>query len=73
MKKPDQSKLNYLLTSRPLILKRHGHFVCLHDAFSGEVLAGQNQVQLIQEGDSLTRIVVEFICDGEQVRLGGEP
>ncbi|MBF8773902.1 hypothetical protein [Pseudomonas fulva] len=72
MKAVDQSKLRYLLTSRPLVVKRNGLHVCLHDAFSGEVLAGQTKVQLIQEVGEMTRLVVEFNCDGTHVRLDGE-
>ncbi|URD41449.1 hypothetical protein M6G63_18670 [Pseudomonas sp. BYT-5] len=72
MKSAEQSRLKYLLSSRPLIVKREGMHVCLHDAFSGEVLAGQTKVQLIQEPGEVTRLVVEFNCDGEYVRLQGE-
>jgi len=72
MKAVDQSKLRYLLTSRPLVVKRNGLHVCLHDAFSGEVLAGQTRVQLIQEPNQLPRLIVEFSCDGKHVRLDGE-
>lgn len=72
MKKEDQSRLSYLLSSRPLVVKRQGNHVCLHDAFSGEVLAGQARVQLIQEPNEVTRLVVEFNCDGTHVRLDGE-
>lgn len=72
MKTPDQSSLQYLMSSRPLIIKRHGHSVCLHDAFSGEVLAGQSSVRLIQKPGEITRLVVEFQCDGKHVRLPGE-
>ena len=72
MKRDNQSNLDYLLTSRPLIVKRHGLHVCLHDAFSGEVLAGQTKVQLIQNADEFTRLVVEFTCDGKHVRLDGD-
>ncbi|WP_449432337.1 hypothetical protein [Pseudomonas putida] len=72
MKSAEQSRLNYLLSSRPLIVKREGMHVCLHDAFSGEVLAGQTKVQLIQEAGEMTRLIVEFNCDGERVRLVGE-
>ena len=72
MKTSDQSSLQYLLSSRPLVVKRNGPYVCLHDAFSGEVLAGQNSVQLIQEPGEITRLVVEFQCDGKYVRLQGE-
>lgn len=72
MKKAEQSRINYLLASRPLVVKRHGPHVCLHDAFSGEVLAGQTKVQLIQEPGESTRLIVEFNCDGNYVRLQGE-
>lgn len=72
MKKADQSRLSYLLSSRPLLVKRSGLHVCLHDAFSGEVLAGQTKVQLIQEPGQVTRLVVEFNCDGNHVRLQGD-
>lgn len=72
MKCSENSRLKYLLSSRPLIVKREGMHVCLHDAFSGEVLAGQTKVQLIQEPGQVTRLVVEFNCDGEHVRLQGE-
>jgi len=72
VKSAAQSKLKYLLSSRPLIVKRDGMHVCLHDAFSGEVLAGQTKVQLIQEAGEMTRLIVEFHCDGEHVRLLGE-
>lgn len=72
MKSAEQSRLKYLLSSRPLIVKREGMHVCLHDAFSGEVLAGQTKVQLIQEAGEVARLVVEFNCDGEYVRLQGE-
>lgn len=72
MKREEQSRLNYLLTSRPLVVKRHGINVCLHDAFSGEVLAGQTKVELVQRPGELTKLVVEFACDGEHVRLQGE-
>lgn len=72
MKSAEKSRLKYLLSSRPLIVKREGMHLCLHDAFSGEVLAGQTKAQLIQEPGQVTRLVVEFNCDGEQVRLQGE-
>jgi len=72
MKSAEQSRLKYLLSSRPLIVKREGMHVCLHDAFSGEVLAGQTKVQLIQEPGEVTRLVVEFSCDGSYVRLEGD-
>lgn len=72
MKSAERSRLKYLLSSRPLIVKREGMHVCLHGAFSGEVLAGQTKVQLIQEPGQVTRLVVEFNCDGEHVRLQGE-
>ncbi|MBI6798672.1 hypothetical protein [Pseudomonas syringae] len=72
MKNADQSNLSYLLSSRPLIVKRKGQHVCLHDAFSGEVLGGQKSVKLIQEAGQITRLVVEFVCDGEYVRMDGE-
>lgn len=72
MKSAEQSRLKYLLSSRPLVVKRDGMHVCLHDAFSGEVLAGQTKVQLIQEAGEVTRLVVEFSCDGTHVRLDGE-
>ncbi|MDN4511415.1 hypothetical protein D3C76_421530 [compost metagenome] len=72
MKNEEQSRLSYLLSSRPLVVKRDGIHVCLHDAFSGEVLAGQTKVQLIQEAGEITRLIVEFNCDGRHVRLQGE-
>lgn len=72
MKTAEQSRIKYLLSSRPLVVKRDGMHVCLHDAFSGEVLAGQTKVQLIQEAVQVTRLVVEFNCDGTHVRLDGE-
>ena len=72
MKREEQSRLSYLLSSRPLVVKRNGIHVCLHDAFSGEVLAGQTKVQLIQEAGEVTRLIVEFNCDGSHVRLQGE-
>ncbi|MEE8875949.1 hypothetical protein [Pseudomonas helleri] len=72
MKREDQSNLRYLLSSRPLIVKRNGKHVCLHDAFSGEVLAGQARVELVQEPGCITRLRVEFDVDGNYVRLGGE-
>lgn len=72
MKSEKQSRLSYLLSSRPLIVKREGMHVCLHDAFSGEVLAGQTKVQLVQEPGEMTRLIVEFNCDGEHVRLLGD-
>lgn len=72
MKSAEQSRLKYLLSSRPLIVKREGMHVCLHDAYSGEVLAGQTKVQLIQETGEVTRLIVEFNCDGTHVRLDGE-
>ncbi|HDS1772049.1 hypothetical protein NPS33_05660 [Pseudomonas putida] len=72
MKNEEQSRLSYLLSSRPLVVKRDGLHVCLHDAFSGEVLAGQTKVQLIQEAGEVTRLIVEFNCDGRNVRLQGE-
>ncbi|WP_229628750.1 hypothetical protein [Pseudomonas syringae] len=53
-------------------MKRKGQHVCLHDAFSGEVLGGQKSVKLIQEAGQITRLVVEFVCDGEYVRMDGE-
>lgn len=67
-----ESNLSRLLSSRPLILKRSGLHVCLHDAFSGEVLAGQVRCELIQEPGRHPVIRVEFECDGETVRLGGD-
>lgn len=72
MKRSDHSNLQYLLSSRPLLIKRNGMHVCLHDAFSGEVLAGQSRVELIQEPGQLPCIRVEFTCDGKHVRLAGE-
>ncbi|MEW2971544.1 hypothetical protein BGP84_06625 [Pseudomonas putida] len=72
MRTAEQSRIKYLLSSRPLVVKRDGMHVCLHDAFSGEVLAGQTKVQLIQEAGQVTRLVVEFNCDGTHVRLDGE-
>jgi len=72
MKTDEQSNLQYLLSSRPLIVKRKGMHVCLHDAFSGEVLGGQKSVKLIQEAGEATRLVVEFVCDGNYVRMAGE-
>lgn len=72
MKSSEQSRLNYLLTSRPLIVKRNGLHYCLHDAFSGEVLAGQAQVRLVQNPNEVARLIVEFSCDGTHVRLDGE-
>lgn len=72
MKPLGQSKLEYLLTSRPLIVKQNGLHVCLHDAFSGEVLAGQAQVELVQMPGECARLRVEFVCDGTHVRLVGE-
>ena len=72
MKTDGQSRLAYLLSSRSLVVKREGIHVCLHDAFSGEVLAGQTKVQLIQEAGQVTRLIVEFNCDGRQVRLEGD-
>ncbi|MCL8303133.1 hypothetical protein, partial [Pseudomonas mosselii] len=71
MRTAEQSRIKYLLSSRPLVVKRDGMHVCLHDAFSGEVLAGQTKVQLIQEAGQVTRLVVEFNCDGTHVRLDG--
>lgn len=69
MKRAEQSKIRYLLSSRPLIVKRDGQYLCLHDAFSGEVLAGQTKVQIIQEAGEVVRLLVEFQCDGSYVRL----
>ena len=71
MKRSDQSRLSYLLSARPLLIKQDGHHVCLHDAFSGEVLGGQMRVSLHQEPDSLAVLRVEFTIDGEMVRLAG--
>jgi len=72
MKRSDQSRLSYLLSARPLIIKQDGAYVCLHDAFSGEVLGGQIRVSLHQEPDSLAVLRVEFSVDGEMVRLEGK-
>ncbi|MCD5996493.1 hypothetical protein KDX38_23165 [Pseudomonas sp. CDFA 602] len=72
MRNTDQSRLSYLLSSRPLILKQNGLHVCLHDAFSGEILGGQLRVELIQEPDSLAVLRVEFAVDGQMVRLEGK-
>lgn len=72
MKRADQSRLSYLLSSRPLIIKKNGMHVCVHDAFSGEVLGGQLRVELIQDAQSLAILRVEFAVDGEMVRLEGE-
>jgi len=72
MKRPDQSRLKYLLSSRPLVIKQDGIHVCLHDAFSGEVLGGQMRVSLHQEADSFAVLRVEFAIDGEMVRLVGK-
>lgn len=72
MKPVGQSKLEYLLTSRPLIVKQNGLHVCLHDAFSGEVLGGQMRVELVQEPESYAVLRVEFAVDGEMVRLEGK-
>lgn len=46
--------------------------VCVHDAFSGEVLGGQRRLELIQESQSLAVLRVEFAVDGQMVRLEGE-
>ncbi len=62
------SRIKESSTSR----KRSGPYVCLHDAFSGEVLGGQSSVKLIQNPGEATRLVVEFVCDGTHVRLDGE-
>ena len=72
MKRSDQSRLSYLLSARPLIVKQDGVHVCLHDAFSGEVLGGQMRVSLHQEPDSIAVLRVEFSVDGEMVRLEGK-
>jgi hypothetical protein len=72
MKRPDQSNLRYLLESRPLVLKRNGIHVCLHDAFSGEVLGGQMRVEMVQEADSIAVLRVDFALDGRYVRIDGE-
>jgi hypothetical protein len=72
MKRADQSRLSYLLTSHPLIIKKNGMHVCVHDAFSGEVLGGQRRLELIQESQSLAVLRVEFAVDGQMVRLEGE-
>jgi hypothetical protein len=72
MKRDDQSSLRYLLESRPLVLKRNGIHVCLHDAFSGEVLGGQTRVEMIQEAGSITVLRVDFALDGRYVRIDGE-
>jgi hypothetical protein len=72
MKRAEQSNLHYLLTSRPLIVKRNGLHVCLHDAFSGEVLAGQRRVEIAQETGAVTVLKVEFVLDGKHVRMAGE-
>ena len=71
MKRSDQSRLRYLLSARPLILKQDGVYVCLHDAFSGEVLGGQIRCELIQEPDSMAILRVDFQIDGQMVRLAG--
>jgi hypothetical protein len=72
MKRADQSHLSYLLSSRPLIIKKNGAYACVHDAYSGEVLGGQLRVQLIQEPDSMAVLRVEFSVDGQMVRLDGD-
>ncbi|MGE6387365.1 hypothetical protein ACQKEN_17075 [Pseudomonas sp. NPDC078416] len=72
MKRADQSRLSYLLSSRPLIIKKNGVHVCVHDAFSGEVLGGQLRVELIQGPESFAVLRVEFAVDGQMVRLEGE-
>jgi hypothetical protein len=72
MKRSDHSELQYLLSSRPLLIKRNGMHLCLHDAFSGEVLAGQSRIELIQECGQVATLRVEFNCDGRHVRLEGE-
>jgi hypothetical protein len=72
VKKSPGIDLRKLLSARPLVLKRNGMHVCLHDAFSGEVLANQASVELIQVPDSLPIIRVDFICDGQRVRIDGD-
>jgi hypothetical protein len=72
VKQKGESNLSYLLRSRPLIVKRNGLEVCLHDAFSGEVLAGQAHCELIQSPGEHPVVRVEFVCDGRHVRLGGD-
>ncbi len=72
MRRPDQSRLKYLLSSRPLVIKQNGIHVCLHDAFSGEVLGGQIRVELVQEPGAIAVLRVEFSVDGEMVRLEGQ-
>lgn len=72
MKRSDQSRLKYLLSSRPLIIRQDGIHVCLHDAFSGEVLGGQARVSLHQEPETFAVLRVEFVVDGEMVRLEGK-
>lgn len=72
MKREDQSNLQYLLSSRPLIIKRNGRHLCLHDAFSGEVLAGQAGLKVVEKAGDVTRLVVEFVCDGQYVRMAGD-
>jgi ParB-like chromosome segregation protein Spo0J len=72
MKRAEQSNLHYLLTSRPLLVKRNGMHLCLHDAFSGEVLAGQRRLEIVQEAGEVTVLKVELVLDGKHVRMVGE-
>lgn len=55
-----------MMDSRKLILKRgsgKNKALILHDAQTGEPLASQKNVQVIQDPFELTRIVVTFIAD----------
>lgn len=72
VKKSPGIDLRKLLSTRPLVLKRNGMHVSLHDAFSGEALANQTSVELIQVPGSLPIIRVDFICDGQYVRIDGD-
>lgn len=54
------------MDKRKLVLKRTDNkakALVLHDAQTGEILVGQQSLQVIQEPNELTRIVVTFVAD----------
>ena len=50
-------------TSRPLVLKRNARgCISLHDAETGELLAGQRNVQVTESANDYTTVTVTFLA-----------
>lgn len=56
-----------------LVLARseRGHFMLFTD--DGKVLANQVSAQLVSAYGELQKLVVTFVCDGEAIRVIGDP